>query len=365
MTSACRVTVGRLSDRGPGSGFEAVTLENERMLVVVLPGKGAGVYRLIYKPRGVDVLWKSPWGLRPPGQTVATATNSATAWFDHYEGGWQEIFPSGGGPSVVDGAELSFHGESSVVPWEYEVLEEAGSRCAVRFRVTLGRSPLSLERTMSLSADSAVLTLQERMINESADPFETMWGHHPALGAPFLDGGCIIDAPATTFIAHDPQLSADTLLPDGGEFTWPHVTGRDGTQIDLSRVPPRERRLAHFGCLAGLRDGWYAMPNPKLGFGFGMTFPTDIFKYLWFWQELGGSPGYPWFRRAYVMAVEPWTSFALDGLAGARERKTALPLGVGEAREATIRFVFFDGADGVAAISPEGEVQLKQGGISR
>jgi hypothetical protein len=189
MGDACRVTVGRLSERGPGSGFEAVTLANGRIEATVLPGKGAGVYRLVYRPRGIDVLWKAPWGLRPPGQTVATATNSATAWFDHYEGGWQEIFPSGGGPSTVDGVELSFHGESSVVPWEYEVLEEAGERCAVRFRVTLGRSPLSIERTMTLSADDAVLTLRERMVNEGAEPFETMWGHHPALGAPFVDGG--------------------------------------------------------------------------------------------------------------------------------------------------------------------------------
>jgi hypothetical protein len=138
------------------------------------------------------------------------------------------------------------------------------------------------------------------------------------------------------------------------------VSGRDGTTVDMSCVPPRERPLSHFGALTGLREGWYALTNPKLGFGVGMTFPADVFKYLWLWQELGGSPGYPWFRRAYVMALEPWTSFALDGLAGARERKDALALPAGAAQEATLRFVFFESSGGVERISPGGEVEVRR-----
>ncbi len=47
-------------------GFRAVTLENETISVTVLPEKGADIYRLVYKPRQMDILWKSPWGSDVP-----------------------------------------------------------------------------------------------------------------------------------------------------------------------------------------------------------------------------------------------------------------------------------------------------------
>ena len=30
--------------------------------------------------------------------------------------------------------------------------------------------------------------------------------------------------------------------------------------------------------------------------------------YLWFWLVYGRAPGYPWWDRAYVIALEPWTT---------------------------------------------------------
>jgi hypothetical protein len=359
MDRLCRVTVGPLGDSGPAAGFEAVTLENGLARVTVLPGKGADIYALTYKPGGVDVLWKSPWGLRPPGQTIATASNSLVAWMDHYEGGWQEIFPSGGGPAVLDGIEHSFHGESTAVPWHYRVVEPAGEQCVVHFWVRLARSPLFLERTMSLVADSPVLTMRERLVNEGPAAFDLMWGHHPAYGAPFIAEGCIVDAPADTFVAFDPQASSDSLLPDGGRFSWPLAAGRAGGQVDLSRVVGPERRVTNLGYLDDLREGWYAITNPHLGFGVGMTFPRDIFRHLWFWQEFGGSSGTPWFRRCYVMALEPFTSFPCAGLAAARELGTARVLEAGQALDAIVRFVFFDSITGVNRIDPDGMVHVR------
>ena len=48
-------------------GVRAVRLENDLLAATVLVDKGADIYELIYKPKGIDVLWKSPWGLRRPG----------------------------------------------------------------------------------------------------------------------------------------------------------------------------------------------------------------------------------------------------------------------------------------------------------
>ena len=88
MSPSCSV-----SEHTIDRNYRAVTLENDLLAITVLPEKGADIYRWIYKPRRVDVLWKSPWGLKHPGSGVSTAGTTEEAWLEHYEGGWQEIFP--------------------------------------------------------------------------------------------------------------------------------------------------------------------------------------------------------------------------------------------------------------------------------
>jgi len=78
-----------VSEQTIGGGHKAVTIENELLAITVLPEKGADIYRWIYKPRDMDVLWKSPWGLRHPRGMIATTSTTEEAWLEHYEGGWQ------------------------------------------------------------------------------------------------------------------------------------------------------------------------------------------------------------------------------------------------------------------------------------
>src|SRR5271157_490357 len=115
-----------------GRGFRALTIENEFVSVTLLPEKGADIYSLRYKPRNLDVLWKSPWGLKPQGTGVPSfGASTETAWLENYEGGWQEIFPNGGDACVYKGAALNFHGEASTLPWDYTVRQNSASVVAV------------------------------------------------------------------------------------------------------------------------------------------------------------------------------------------------------------------------------------------
>src|SRR4051794_11008591 len=132
-------------------GIPAVVLENDLIATAVLPTKGADVYTFISKPDDVDVLWKSPWGLRPPG-AVSSAVDSNVAWMEAYEGGWQEIFPNGGTANTYRGVELNFHGEASLAVWDYEVRETGGATAEVLFSTRLRRSPFRIERTMRIEA---------------------------------------------------------------------------------------------------------------------------------------------------------------------------------------------------------------------
>ena len=52
-------------------------------------------------------------------------------------------------------------------------------------------------------------------------------------------------------------------------------------------------------------EGWYAVTNEETGVGFGLRFPADVFPYLWYWRNLGGGWGYPWYGRRWFI-VRRW-----------------------------------------------------------
>src|SRR4051794_9457081 len=147
----------------------ALRIENDLLAATVLLDKGADIYQLIYKPRDLDVLWKTPWGLRKP-HAAQSSFVSMTAWLESCPGGWQEIFPSGGGPCMYKGVELNFHGEASVAAWDHTIVEASGDAAEVRLTTRLSRSPFRMERTMRVEAGTPVLLLRERITNEGGEP---------------------------------------------------------------------------------------------------------------------------------------------------------------------------------------------------
>ena len=339
--------------------MRAVSLSNDLLSATVLPGKGADIYSLVYEPQGIDVLWKSPWGLRPPPGSITVGAASESAWLDCYEGGWQEIFPNGGDACTYQGAPLNFHGEASLSSWNYQIARNDPSAVEVVFEVALARSPFRLRRTMRVEAGLPALLLDESIENRSEVDLHYMWGHHPALGGPFLDGGCHLQTPARTFLAHDVEIADACRIAAGARGRWPKMPGKSGREVDLSLVPPPGERVTEFGYLRDLDAGWYAMHNPALGFGLGMAWPVEVFPYLWFWQELRGSLGYPWYGSCSVMAVEPFTSIPGVGLEKAIEAATAPVLKAGARVAARLAAVFLEPGP-VDSISLDGSVRYSK-----
>ena len=103
-------------------------------------------------------------------------------------------------------------------------------------------------------------------------------------------------------------------------------------------------------------DGWYAVTNQKTGLGWGVVYPKDLFRYLWFWQSIGGGYGYPWWGRTYNIGLEPFTGYSNEGLAGAVENGTALTLEAGQRVEATIKAIAYTGAERVERINTDGSL---------
>src|SRR5436309_6943022 len=146
-------------------GMRVAFLENEQLCVGVLTDKGGDVFEFRYKPRDLDFMWQSPLALRRP--FVATGALPEGNFHDYYYGGWQEVLPSAGWASEpYQGTYQGLHGELSLLPFEAAIAEDTPERVTLVTRVRLYRSPLSLERTMSLRRDAAAFFIHERLHNE-------------------------------------------------------------------------------------------------------------------------------------------------------------------------------------------------------
>jgi len=171
-------------------GMRVAFMENETLRVGILLDKGADIFEFTYKPRDLDFMWQSPIEMRKP--FIATSALPEGAFHDYFYGGWQEVLPSAGwATESYLGTYQGLHGEVSLLPFEAAVVEDTPETVSLRTWVRTYRSPLKLERTMTLKRDRSALFIRERLLNESPCEFAIMWGHHPAVGEPFLDENCV------------------------------------------------------------------------------------------------------------------------------------------------------------------------------
>jgi galactose mutarotase-like enzyme len=336
-------------------GLRVVILENDLLRVTVLADKGTDIYELLYKPKDIDFMWRSPFPLRNPALFVPTFANAAGAFHDNYPGGWQEILPTGGVPTNYKGAEFGYHGEVSLISWDYTIMEDRPERIEVLFKTRTYRTPFYVEKRLSLEIGKCVLGCHERLINEGEEPMQLMWGHHPALGQNFVDSSCQVDLPGATVMTR--RLGETSRLVDGDGYIWPWVVGKDGQAVDLHQVPPMETRSHDVAFLYDLTDSWYAIRNRNKKLGFGMRWDGHIWPYLWFWQVYGGAYGYNLYGRSYHLALEPWSSIP-DSFEKAADRGTLLQLAPGQEVTSSLVAVVFEGDGPVIGIDTNGSTHM-------
>lgn len=336
------------------AGVSGLRIENDILEVVVLPDKGADIYVLRHKPSNLDVLYKSPWGVRMNSR----AASSSLIWHELYAGGWQVLCPNGGAACEYKGVELGFHGEASVSPWSWSVRTATEDRVEISLATRLIRSPLRLERTMVLDRGSAVLAIRERIVNEGGEPIDYLWGHHPAFGGEFLRGTCRIDTSARRFTADDTYDGPHNPLEPGRQHDWPWAAGRGG-KIDLARVPSLKDRRQLLGYLSDFAGGaWFAITNTDLGVGVGLAWSGDVMPFAWLYQEMNASVGFPWFGNTYLMAIEPNTSIPGQGLVAVmRKTGTHRTLQAGGSAEVQLRAVIYEATTPIIHISTDGTVE--------
>lgn len=336
-------------------GFEAIVLENSLLRVMVLPELGSDIVEFRYKPLDLDVLWRAPngfWSLEKPYPNDMSVRQN---FLDYYPGGWQEILPNGDYASRYQGGSFPGSSETHFMPWRYEIVADEPDFVAVKFSVRLMRSPLYVEKTLSLGTGAA-LKIEETVHNLGREPFDLMWGHHPAFGAPFVDGSCVIDLPECQGWVHPAQrYPTQRLVPDA-RFAWPMAPGRDGSTIDMSRVQPQDAGTADMLFATDLSEPWFALTNQNLQVSLGFAWDLQTFPHLWLWNEAHGATGYPWYGDSYVLAIEPWSNFPGD-VPEEILRRNMITIPAGEQRSTALTACMASGLDRVEAVTLGGEIR--------
>lgn len=311
MGAFSRLTGCRIADGYSLNGLPLMVLENERLRVSVLLGRGADVHELLYKPKDLSVLAYDPVGAESPLRRLASVPGDHGPFLDLYGGGWQEVLPAGGAPSRHQGAVHGQHGEASLLPWEGRIVEDTEDRVAAEVWVRPPRTPLLLRKTLALNRGDSCVYVQEALVNESPAAVDVLWGHHIAFGPPLVGEGCRIEiGPYSAWTEEPiPGLGPRLVGPDR-HGVWPLPLASGG---DLSTVTSAWFGKAEMAYL-GPGIGSYDLVSPRWQVRVRVSWSAGVFPYLWVWWEWQAQREFPWWGRGRYLGLEPWTGYPTTGL---------------------------------------------------
>jgi hypothetical protein len=273
--------------------------------------------------------WKSP----VPADESRSYGDPRMDWLSEYRGGWQLLVPNAGGACVVEGVPLPFHGEWSRT--HAEIIRHDADHVVMAAGTRL---PLTVEREVRVSSNPVRITVRTTVRNESPVTVPFIWGEHPAF--PVVGGDTIDFPPAKVHAVDGRHIGEWPMLHDGGSLQM----------IDDSQPLESVHYLTEFTA------GWAALRRSD--YGIAMAWDIDDFPSAWLWHEIR-SPGFPFFERTSLVAIEPASSWPGTGLADAIARGQAFRLGPGESRSTTVALVPFipDGRP-VVSVAIDGTVQF-------
>ncbi len=290
------------------NGLKLITIENERIRVVIWPEHGADILEFRHKATDIDVLWKNRYNYPPKSRALDLPHGGRSEFYDVFHGGWFVSLPSGFFPGDYFGALLGCHGELHSIPWEVEVLEQSAQRVRIALTGSSVRTPLKLNREIILETGEPFLRWTDTLYNRADMRLPVAWLQHPGFGGPFIEGAELVTAASSISVppADRPELSQ--LVPEY-RGVWPRAKEQQtGIQRDCSKVPNRGSKIEHVVQLTDWEYGWGSLWNPRFSLGFGLRWDEDIYPYAWSWAAGCGNQTYPLWGTCHTITLQPSTS---------------------------------------------------------
>ena len=269
----------------------AISIESDEIAARFLPGTGAKMCSLIYKPTGLELM------IQRPGSSYLLQPYDGV-YVDGECSGFDDMFPT------IDvchyesfpwqGTLMPDHGEVWSIPWEPDVQVDRLHMvtCGVRF-------PYRLEKWVHFTAP-AVLRIDCRLTNLSEFAFDFLWAAHTMLA---MEEGARLLLPAEVRRVVATFTMGGCMGTYGEVLDWPVCKLPGGANRDLGTMRAASTGQADKYYVDGrMPEGWCGLTYPQSDITLALSFPVETVPYLGILSNEGG------WDDLYNMFLEPCTA---------------------------------------------------------
>jgi hypothetical protein len=301
----------------------AFQIESDEICVVVL-NEGGHIASIQDKRTGINPLWTPPWeSIEPstyrPDIHPQYGTDSESKLLSGLMGHnlALDLF---GPPSPQEfAAGMTYHGESSIVPYEFE-----GDQYTLTATAHLPLAQLSVNRSLRIR-EKGVVEFEETVANLLAIDRPIAWTEHTTLGPPFVEPNTTrLAIPAKCSAVFPLDLGRGSLYQQGREFEWPLAPLKNGGTADLTVYPsttPSTAVTAH-QITPSSPLGFFLSWQPRAEMLFGYVWKRSDFPWISLWQEHRAQAKPPWNGMTTTWGIEFGASPYAEGRRAMIERNS-------------------------------------------
>lgn len=269
----------------------AITIESDEMAVQFLPGTGAKMCSLLFKPRQRELLVQRPapaYAVQPfDGDYVAGECSGFDDMFPTIDVCYYDRYP-------WQGVKMADHGETWSLPYDLDVQGER-----LHFSVYGVRFPYRLEKWVSFTA-AGILRIDYRLTNLSPFDFDFLWAGHTMFT--LEEGAELLLPEGVRKVVRTFNLGPETAQY-GDEVDFPVGRLPDGALRDFRRLRPKSAGVADKYYVKGkMPEGWCGLKYPASDFSLALSFPVETVPYLGVLPNEGG------WQDLYNIFLEPCTT---------------------------------------------------------
>jgi len=267
-----------------------ILLENEKLMVKILPQYGGKIQSIFHKEKQKEYLYQSPTEkYKKPYYGMPFGEGECS--------GFDEMFPAISKcyyPSWPwEGIKIPDHGEVWAIPWEYEVDSDT-----IVLTVNGVRFPYKLKKEVGF-INNHMIQIKYQAINYSNYNFKFIWAAHPLF---YCSENTRIILPNSVKKIINVYNKSKRLGEYGKIHPWPIAYANMDNEYDMSKICSRALKVCEkYYVLNNMDEGWCSLHDSKTGDIITLSYPFDKVPYLGIWINEGGYLG------QYNIALEPCT----------------------------------------------------------